>query len=197
VSIWENLKPPFTAPGVCFIDGRPATGRGEHPHLCWSHTPNEDDAYPVLVTYTSEHVVWVTAPSAEAALGYVQQEAYEYTDDKSTLADAYWSAELPKDKYQFEDVYRASSCNYAGLSYDGHVELRRAWFNRIEFDRLDAWIVNEDRYNVYPAKRQTCAACKRWREDGHDETRHHQVMQRYADEDRARAAAKDSGAVTA
>jgi hypothetical protein len=179
---------------ACNLDcGSPATGRGDYPYLCWSHTPSDEDSYPVLVTYTHEHVVWIAAPSAEDALRYAQQEAYEYTKDTETLVSADFTAALPKDEWDWDTVYdNAYGGTYAGLDCRAHVDSRTAWFNRIEYDHLYASIVNEDRDDIPQERRATCSACKQWRETGHEDDRHHQVMQRYADEDRARALAAKS-----
>lgn len=107
-----------------FGDGFPATGRGEYADRCWGHQPEEQDSYPVLVTYTHEHVLWVPADSQEAAVEHMRDAPYEYTDDQKTLAGAWWAVAAP-DRWDWDTVYRDGEI-YGGLRCDAHVEAYRA-----------------------------------------------------------------------
>jgi len=90
-------------------------------------------SYPVLVTYTHRHVVWVEADSRDAAVGYLNEAPYEVTSDHETLYEAGWSVAAPKDRYDWDDVQDGGySYPYQGTQADAHVEAWRTEQYRVK-----------------------------------------------------------------
>lgn len=108
-----------------FGDNYPATGRAPYADRCWGHTPEERDSFPVIVTYTLTHVVWVPADSQADAVEQVDNEPYEYTNDQRTLAEADSKSAAP-DEWDWEIVSRDGYFGaYEGLTCDAHVKAYR------------------------------------------------------------------------
>jgi len=140
--------------------------------------PSRDDDYrewPVLVTFTEEHVIWVQAESAQEALDYACRDTHERLDRVSTCFSAGMSVAAPKSRWDWEAVYEGDYLgSYQGLNYDAHVQARDEWFRSIEYARLEATLDNEDRDQVPVGQRATCAVCCRWREEhGHEQSEQH------------------------
>lgn len=134
--------------------------------------PNRDDdyhSYPILVTETIEHVIWVEATSARQALHYASSDTYEYiAPGKQTCASADLEVKAPQGRWDWDMVYSDSYNSYPGLRCDAHVETWRRW--RWELNRLHGQAVadNEDLDGVGNDVRLTCRLCRTWREEGHD-----------------------------
>ncbi|WP_431895816.1 hypothetical protein [Micromonospora haikouensis] len=165
---------------------RPATGKGTYPYLCWSHTPEEQDAYPVIVEYTHRHVIWVTADDQAEAVRAVEPAPYELTKDDETLFDAGWKVTAPTDRWDWEDVYEGGySFPYGDQDCNAHVTTHREHLRKQDRELLEAWVENEDRDQVagllHAADRRTCAVCPAWLVPGHTETAYHVHSQRMAD----------------
>lgn len=138
--------------------------------------PSRDDNYhswPILVTATEEHVIWVEAETAQEALDYACRDTYERLDRVSTCVSAGMTVAAPASRWDWEAVYEESCHSYAGLKYDAHVQARDEWLQSIEWARLEATLENEDRDGLPAGQRQTCAVCRLWREEGHEESERH------------------------
>lgn len=98
-----------------FGDGFPAAGVGAYAGRCWRHVPEAQDRYPVLVTYTDVHVVWVEADSPDDAVESIRDEPYEYTSS-ATSVDG-WSDVKAPDKWD---------SHLLGLYCDAHVQAYRS-----------------------------------------------------------------------
>jgi hypothetical protein len=110
-----------------------ATGKGDYAWACWHHTPDVDNHYPVLVTYTHRHVVWVAATDHEVAASSIEGAPYEVTNDSETLAEAFWSVDVPQDRYDWEHIRDGGySFPYQGTEADAHVEAWRHEHYRAE-----------------------------------------------------------------
>lgn len=111
---------------ICiFNDGSPATGQsGPYADRCWRHTPEEQDRYPVLVTYTTVHVVWIEGDSPAGAAEAIRDEPYEYTDG-SNCVDG-WSDVKAPEKWDWR-IFTGLDCRAHVDAYHRHqYELARA-----------------------------------------------------------------------
>jgi hypothetical protein len=114
-------------PAECRVNdcAYPATGKGDYAWACWRHTPDADNYFPVLVTYTQQHVVWVAATDPAAAADALGVAPYEVTNDNETLSEAFWSVDAPQDRYDWDHIQDGSYAHpYQGTEADAHV---RAW----------------------------------------------------------------------
>jgi hypothetical protein len=147
--------------------------------------------YPVIVTYTSEHVVWVEADSQQQAVDYASSEPYEYTDDHETLAESGWTVEAPDDYSGRSLVEEGGYYHpYKGTDAKAHVESWRGHLRYLEQEALNAEIAREndaeDAGTLAEADRVTCRACKRHTEAGHYDTGMHTMNANWAKRDAAR-----------
>jgi len=117
--------------------GNPAKGRCDYPWLCWGCTPENRDAYPVLVTFTERHVVWVAAEDQEAAVMAVECEPWEYIDPSETQISADCAADGPRDEFDWEDVYEGGHLSYEGLACDAHVTAWRRHLRSVEVEAAE------------------------------------------------------------
>jgi hypothetical protein len=140
--------------------------------------PNKDDDrfnYPVIVEYTFRHVVWVEADDAQRAVDRLLDEPYEYTNDQETLCSSDWKVKAP-DQWDWDDVYEGDYYGaYRGLECNAHVEERRRWMWVLNHAHQQATAENEDLDGVQAEQRKTCAVCREWREDGHEDKFSHQL----------------------
>ena len=83
--------------------------------------PLPDCSFPVLVTDTREHVVYVQADSPDAALKRAARDTYDRVNSEN-CASAYMSTALPKDRWDWETVTDDSYIGYEGTPFDAHVE---------------------------------------------------------------------------
>lgn len=138
-------------------------------------------AFPVMVTYTHEHVVWVQADSQQAAVELMQSEPWGYTNDQETLANSDWKAEAPG-QWDWEMVYNGDYFGvYRGLDYCAHVELFKGWLRKLDRAHAEATVENETRDGIAAEARRTCAACNDWREPEHEQSVHHRYSVRMAE----------------
>jgi hypothetical protein len=100
----------------------PATPRGTNPHACWSHQPDDSVRYPVIVTYTEEHVVWVEADSLEEAVKRACRDPWELTHRDSTLASLSTDVRAPK-PWDYDYTVYDEGETYEGLPCDAHVKV--------------------------------------------------------------------------
>lgn len=138
--------------------------------------PNKDDdrrSWPILVTETIEHVIWVEGETHDEALEAASQETHELTGP-STCSSADMNVEKPGSSWDWERVYENSYHSYQGIKCDAHEETRRHWL--WELDRLhqQATADNEDLDAVPADQRVTCPVCRTWREDAHETKLSHQ-----------------------
>lgn len=171
---------------VCPADGHPATGRNPYPHLCWGCTPETEDMYPVLITYTQQHVLWVRAADQESAVKRASYDTWEKTSDSETLVSTDCRLKAPQDEWDWETVYEGEwSMPYQGLEYDEHVKTRQEWLRKLNQAHAAAKAEDEDRDGVPVHFRRTCGVCRTWLEAGHEGSLAH----RWALQDAERAAA--------
>jgi len=139
--------------------------------------PNRDDNYhswPIRVTFTEEHVIWVAAETPQEALDYACRDTHERLDRGSTCVSADLSVAAPVSRWDWEMVYEESGHSYGGLRYDAHVQARDEWLRSIEQARLEATMHHEEREQVPAGQRATCAVCRCWREEyGHEQSEQH------------------------
>lgn len=94
--------------------------------------PDPDCSYPVIVTVTHEHVIWVKADSLTDARDQVRADGswYEQIDNSTTLASFGMDARSPGEDFHswdWETVYRGDYCGpYQGLECDAHVQTYQA-----------------------------------------------------------------------
>lgn len=81
-------------------------------------------SFPVLVTDTREHVIYVQADSADAALKRAARDTYDWVNTEN-CASAYMSVALPKDRWDWDTVSDDSYIGYQGTPFDAHVEEHR------------------------------------------------------------------------
>lgn len=88
-------------------------------------------SFPVLVTDTREHIIWVEAADPDAALKRASCDTYEWLDPE-TLSSGYMSCRLPADKWDWDNVYGGGGDSYQGLPCDAHVETHLAHVRAVE-----------------------------------------------------------------
>lgn len=78
-----------------------------------------EQSYPVIVTYTETHVVWVQADSPEHAVAMLQDEPYEYTSHATSVdGDSKVAAPDEWDSYLVEQPADAHVAAYHQHLYD-------------------------------------------------------------------------------
>lgn len=84
------------------------------------------DAYPVIVTVTMEHVIWVEGDDQEDAFQRARHDTYELLNDQETLASHDITLRKPGDdfhSYDWETIYEGDYFGpYQGRRFDAHVE---------------------------------------------------------------------------
>lgn len=127
-----------------------------------SRRPELDDCWPVLVTYTTTHLVWVEASDQAAAVSYMETEPYERTNAQNVV-DGDWETRAPE---SWEHPLHGNA--------DAHIETtrRRRW--TFDWEHVKAMTEAENRTAVPLADRLTCLACETWREPGHEQSRAHE-----------------------
>lgn len=99
-----------------------ATGRGDEPRPCWAHTPDEGKQYPVIVTYTQTHVVWVNGDDPADAARRAQHDPWEMTHDASTLSSLDTAVCTPT-PWEYESTVYEDGETYDGLPCDAHLKV--------------------------------------------------------------------------
>ncbi len=141
----------------------------------------ERRSWPVLVTYTHKHVLWVEAETHDKAVEAASYEPYEKTDDQETLFDIGYQVERPSE-WDWDDVYEGNYCMpYQGLECNAHVETYRSWSRALDKAHQQATADNEDLDGVDAEQRLTCSLCRTWREAGHDDSFPHKFEMRAAE----------------
>lgn len=141
------------------------------------------DKFPVYVTYTTKHLVWVEAANQADAVAYMETEPYEYTNS-SNVVEGWWNTAAP-DKYD-EPHERA----------DAHVQTWKSHLWRVKDDHGAAMAEEENRRGIKPADRLTCRYCRAWLDADHEREYSHQFAIRQ-DELRAAEMAESLGLVAA
>lgn len=139
--------------------------------------PNRDDnlrCWPVLVTERIEHVIWVEGETHDQALHAASYNTYELTSNNS-ITSADMEVKKPDDSWDWDQVYDESCHTYRGLNCDAHVQTQRQWIKDLDLDCQTATAENEDRDGVAPDQRATCVGCRRWREEGHEDSVWHRI----------------------
>lgn len=135
-----------------------------------------EDSYPVIVTYTYRHIIWVEARNQQEAVEGASVDTYELTSDSETLLEADWKVEAPTWEWDWDDIYEGGYLSaYPGRDFAAHVETRKAWLRKVARDHELAMWEHEDREEVPDAERQTCGLCRQWREPGHEDSFRHQM----------------------
>lgn len=84
--------------------------------------------YPVIVTDTRVHVVWVQAEDQDAAVESARYDTYELLNDNETCASADLNVRKPGDDFHswdWETIYGGDYYgSYQGRKFDAHVEAR-------------------------------------------------------------------------
>ena len=112
--------------------GTAGVGSGDQPWACNYHKTYGETRYPVLVTYTHEHVVWVEAESQADALRQMQDAPYEHTSDGETLARLDMEVTAP-DKWEWDTVEWGGE-SYRGTKADAHVKTHREYLRQVKRD---------------------------------------------------------------
>lgn len=144
--------------------------------------PNKDDdrrSWPILVTETIEHVIWVEGETHDEALEAASQETHELTSS-STCSSADMNVEKPDSSWDWERVYENSYHSYQGIKCNAHEETRREWLWELDRRHQQATADNEDLDGISAEQRKTCAVCRVWRTAGHEESFAHQLEVRSA-----------------
>jgi hypothetical protein len=105
--------------------GVTAGTRGTNPLACRLHQPDDTERYPVIVTLTEKHVVWVEAVDAEDAWYAVRDEPWEYANKKDTLVECWSEAEAP-DADDYQTVIYEPGQQYPDPAADAHVKVWEA-----------------------------------------------------------------------
>jgi hypothetical protein len=105
-----------------FGDGFPAAPRAAQPDRCWSHQRDPLESYPVLVTYTEVHVLWVSADSQQDAVDELT-EPWELTNSETRASC--WNEVKAPDRWDWDTVYNGD-WPYSGLDCNAHVEVYRS-----------------------------------------------------------------------
>lgn len=135
----------------------------------------DHDSYPVIVTYTHRHVIWVEAEDHKAAVERACWDTWELTNDQETLYESSIEVAGPKYDFDWDDIYEGTYLSpYQGRDFEAHVETRRRWLRKVERDHELAMTEYEDRDETPADDRQTCGLCRKWREPGHEATSWHQ-----------------------
>lgn len=90
--------------------------------------PVAERSYPVIVTKTQTHVIWVEADSPEDAVDRAEYRDFENLqddDDEETCVSGDTRVEKPG-AWDWMTVTRASSHGYPGTPYDAHIDSHRA-----------------------------------------------------------------------
>jgi hypothetical protein len=100
-----------------------------------SDLPEPDCSYPVIVTDTRVHVIWVRASSQEDAVDRARYDTGEMLHDGETLASFDLRVRKPGDDFHhwdWETVYDGDYYgSYQGVQCDAHVETRRWHLERL------------------------------------------------------------------
>lgn len=82
-----------------------------------SYVDEEGIKYPVIVTYTEVHVVWVEAPTPADAVEYIRDEPYEFTSS-ATSVDGYSEVRQPG---RFDERLTEVRCDAHVLAHESHL----------------------------------------------------------------------------
>lgn len=96
--------------------------------------PQGQQYYPVLVTLTDVHVLWVEADSPDKAVGYVRDDCPLDVSHRHNPTRVWcdWQAEAPADPYDWGLVTEVGGHGYEGTPYDAHVLTHRAYLAGLE-----------------------------------------------------------------
>lgn len=108
-----------------------------NPLACRFHQPDDSERYPVIVTLTEKHVVWVEAVDAEDAWYAVRDEPWEYANKKDTLVECWSEAEAP-DEDDYQTVIYEPGQQYPDPAADAHVKAWNAQQRKIREDACAA-----------------------------------------------------------
>jgi hypothetical protein len=79
--------------------------------------------WPILVTATQEHVLWIEAESHEKAFERARRDTWEKVSDSETLFDADMTVRIPAGEWDWQNVRDGGWCQpYGGTTHDAHVE---------------------------------------------------------------------------
>jgi hypothetical protein len=145
-------------------------------------TYEREDKFPVYVTYTTRHLVWVDAANQAEAVDALQSEPYEYTNS-SNVIDGYSDVEAPT---KYDNPHERQ---------DAHVQTWKEHLRRLYRDHGEAMAEEENRRGTRPVNRTTCVFCRMWLDDKF----HSEYQHKFAVRDDERRAAKmaEALAVTA
>lgn len=119
-------------------------------------------SYPVIVTYTQQHIVWVEADSPPAARSRLASWPYDSTSYDTTLLASEISVKTPQDRYDWEDVYGGDYATAYSAEADAHVEThnQEMWRLKRATEAAACAAADHPARVTYASGRTHCHVCK-------------------------------------